>query len=190
MMSAKSTTPGFLKIVIFWNKSYEVIISAHDVRSKILHCESNYIVDGVWPKFYVLSFFQFLEDLIKNRFFRSWFRFNDLGLLLGMVFKFYCSLVKGLELKVRTSWWLISKLAEVTRENPSQRRRSFHCVKSIRIRGYFGPHFSRIWTEYGGIVRISLYPVRMREDAGKMQTRITPNTVFFYEVFLSQTHTE
>ena len=42
------------------------------------------------------------------------------------------------------------------------------------------PAFSRIRTEYGEILRISPYPVRMRENAGKMRTRITPNTDTFY----------
>ena len=40
--------------------------------------------------------------------------------------------------------------------------------------------FSRIWTEYGEILRISAYSVRMRENVGKIQTRITLNTSTFY----------
>ena len=44
------------------------------------------------------------------------------------------------------------------------------------------PAFSRIWTEYGEIRSISPYSVRMRENAGKMRTRITPNTDTFYAV--------
>ena len=42
--------------------------------------------------------------------------------------------------------------------------------------------FFRIRTEYGEIQRISLYSVRMQENAGKMQTRITPNPDSFYDV--------
>ena len=34
MMSAKSATPGVLKISAFWNKAYDVIVSVHDVSSK------------------------------------------------------------------------------------------------------------------------------------------------------------
>ena len=34
-MSAKMAIPGLLKIKVFWNKSYEVIISFHDVTNKI-----------------------------------------------------------------------------------------------------------------------------------------------------------
>ena len=40
----------------------------------------------------------------------------------------------------------------------------FHCVKSVQTRSYFWSVFSRIWTEYGEIQRISLYSVRMREN--------------------------
>ena len=50
MMSAKMAMPGLLKITVFWNKGYEVIISVHDVINKILSRDSNYIVDVVmWP---------------------------------------------------------------------------------------------------------------------------------------------
>ena len=45
--------------------------------------------------------------------------------------------------------------------------------------------FSRIRTEYGEILRISPYLVRMWENAGKMRTRITPNTGTFYAVFFT-----
>ena len=47
-MSAKP--PGFLKIKLFWNKSYEVLIHVHDITNKILSRDSNYIVDvaKVW----------------------------------------------------------------------------------------------------------------------------------------------
>ena len=52
MMSAKMATLGFLKIKVFWNKGYDVIISIHDATNKILSRDSNYIVDVVmWPKF-------------------------------------------------------------------------------------------------------------------------------------------
>ena len=52
MMSAKMATPGLLKITVFWNKGYDVIISLDDVTNKILWHDSNYIVDVfMWPKF-------------------------------------------------------------------------------------------------------------------------------------------
>ena len=37
MMPAKMATPDFLKIKVFWNKGYDVIISAHDVINKFYH---------------------------------------------------------------------------------------------------------------------------------------------------------
>ena len=51
MMSAKLATPGLLKIKIFQNKIYDVIITNYDVTSKILSLDSNCIVDVLmWPK--------------------------------------------------------------------------------------------------------------------------------------------
>ena len=52
MISAKMTAPGILKITVFWTKGYDVIIYVHDVTSKILSRDLNYIVDVVmWWKF-------------------------------------------------------------------------------------------------------------------------------------------
>ena len=59
---------------------------------------------------------------------------------------------------------------------------ALHHVESVRILVRIFPGFSRIRTEYGEIRSISPYPVRMRENAGKMRTRITPNTDSFYAV--------
>ena len=55
---------------------------------------------------------------------------------------------------------------------------------TVRIRNSSVLHFSHIfpWTEYGEI-RISLYSVRMGENAEKMRTRISPNTDTFCAVF-------
>ena len=52
MMSKKIVTPSLLKIKVFWNKDYDVIISDYDVISKILSHYSDSIVDlFMWPKF-------------------------------------------------------------------------------------------------------------------------------------------
>ena len=52
MISAEITTPGLLKLNVFWNKGYDFIISVNDIRNKILWLNSNYIAEGVtWPKF-------------------------------------------------------------------------------------------------------------------------------------------
>ena len=50
MMSAKFATLDLLKIKLFQNKDYEIIISVHDVTknmNQIISRESNYIVDVV-----------------------------------------------------------------------------------------------------------------------------------------------
>ena len=47
MMSAKRTTLSLLKIKVFKNKSYDVIISVYDVINKNLSRVSNFIVDVV-----------------------------------------------------------------------------------------------------------------------------------------------
>ena len=47
MMPAKLATPGLLKIIIFWNKGYDVIIKVFDINSKTLPHVANYIVNAV-----------------------------------------------------------------------------------------------------------------------------------------------
>ena len=44
----------------------------------------------------------------------SWFKFNNLGLTLGVNLKFYASVAKGLKLKVRKFLGLIPTFVEVT----------------------------------------------------------------------------
>ena len=41
MMSAKMATLGLLKMKLFWNKAYNVIISVNEVSNKILSSGSN-----------------------------------------------------------------------------------------------------------------------------------------------------
>ena len=58
MISAKLATLGLLKINLFWNKGYDIIISVHDVTNKMLSCDSNDMADMVmWPKFVSSSIF-------------------------------------------------------------------------------------------------------------------------------------
>ena len=47
MIQAKMATPGLLKIKIFCNKGYDVIISVHHATNKIIPRDSNDIVDVV-----------------------------------------------------------------------------------------------------------------------------------------------
>ena len=52
MILAKMATPGLLKITLFWNKGYDIIISVHGLTKKILSGDSNYMVDVlIRPKF-------------------------------------------------------------------------------------------------------------------------------------------
>ena len=47
MISAKMATLGLLKIKVFGNKGYEVMICVHDVTNNILSRYSNYIIDAI-----------------------------------------------------------------------------------------------------------------------------------------------
>ena len=63
-----------------------------------------------------------------------------------------------------------------------------HCLKSVHIWSYSGSHFSglfRICSEYREIRSITPYSVQMRENTGKMRSRITPNMDTFYAVSLA-----
>ena len=52
MISAKLVSPALLKLMIFQNKGYDVIILEYEVTNKNLSRESNYVVDvGMCPKF-------------------------------------------------------------------------------------------------------------------------------------------
>ena len=46
----------------------------------------------------------------------SWFKFNNLGLALGIALTFYSSATKGLKLKFGKFWGLVLVFAEVTGE--------------------------------------------------------------------------
>ena len=76
------------------------MISFHETTNKVLSVSSNYIlVVVIWLNFSYFRIFM-TDDIIneilygfdyKNRFFRgwSWFKFNNLRLVLGMVLTFY-----------------------------------------------------------------------------------------------------
>ena len=70
MIPAKLATQGYLKIKVFWNKSYYVIISVHNVTNKILSHDSNYMLDLVlWPK---IGNYHFYEASYNLNFIRIW----------------------------------------------------------------------------------------------------------------------
>ena len=129
MMSTKMATLGLLQIKIFWNKGYKVPISVHDVNNTVLLRDSNYIADLVmWRKFgnSSISMREVIINLVlwgcdqKNHLFEgcSWFKFNSLRLALGIALKLYTSAAKGLNLKVRMLWDIISTFVEVKWEKP------------------------------------------------------------------------
>ena len=126
-MPANMATLGLIKIKVFWNNVYEVIISAHDFSKKFYHmpqiillmlsCDQSLVTLAfLWEK---LSQSQFDRDLTrKTAFFEgwSWFKFNNLGLALGMNLKFYTSVAKGLKVNVGKFWGLVPTFVEVTGE--------------------------------------------------------------------------
>ena len=114
MISSKMATLGLLKIKLFWNKCYNVVISLYNIIKKLSH-DLNYIVSAVmWPKFgsSSISMREVIVTSIlygfdqKNIFFEGWscFKFNNLGMTLGIALKFYASVEKVLKLKVRSFW--------------------------------------------------------------------------------------
>ena len=70
-------TLGLLKITVFWNKGYDVIIPVNDITNQMLSRDSNYILDVfMWPKLVALAFLweklsqpQFYKDLTRKNYF-------------------------------------------------------------------------------------------------------------------------
>ena len=126
MMSAKMATPGFLKTKVFENRGNDVVIAVHDVSSRSLSRNSNYIVDLVmWPNFGNCNI-SMREVIITSILLWiwpekpldldgwSWFKFNNFGLPVIPELKHYTSMAKGFKLKVRNFCWLIPTFVEVT----------------------------------------------------------------------------
>ena len=127
MMSAKMATPGLLRIMVFWNECYDVIISVITSPGKFYHviqiilqmcsCDQSLVtVAFLWE---TLSQPQSYKDLTrKTAFFEglSSFKFNNLGLALGTNLTFYTSVAKALKLKVRKFWRVNPTFVEVTRK--------------------------------------------------------------------------
>ena len=114
IISTKITTLDLLKIKIPWSKDYDVVISASYISNKILSRDSDDTVRlDMWAKFGNSSTptKKVIITLILSEFDQ---RFNNLGLALGMVLKFYTSVEKALNLKVRTFLGLIPLFVEVT----------------------------------------------------------------------------
>ena len=128
IISAKIATPVLLKIRVFCNNGYDVIIYVHDLTNKILSRDSNHIIDVIiWLKcgncyhFYEKSYhnLNFIRIWPENCFFEEWslFKFNNVGLALCTNLKFCTSVTKGLKLKVRKFWGQILHLQKLQGEN-------------------------------------------------------------------------
>ena len=100
MMSAKLDALTLFETKVFWKKGYDVIIYVYDVTNNILSRDSNCILDEVIDQSFVtlaflwdkLSWPQFYKDLSRKNFFLIfgfWFKFNTLGLAIGMVLSFH-----------------------------------------------------------------------------------------------------
>ena len=64
-----------------------------------------------------------------------------------------------------------------------------HCVKSVRIRGFSGPHFPAFWLNT--IIRISPYSVQMRESTDQNNSKyghflrsVRRAKIFVWNIFL------
>ena len=111
--SAKMAIPGLLKILIFLNKGYDLIIYIHDVTNRILSRDLNHIVDAAMRQRFRNSS-TFMREVIKLVNNLGWF--NNLGLALGTNWIFYASVSKGLKLYVKKFWELIYTFVKVTGE--------------------------------------------------------------------------
>ena len=79
MMSSKLASLGLLKIKLFWNKDYDVIIFVHDLTNKILSRDSNYIVDAVmWSKFgnFIVSMSKVIMTVVQVHYFGTAARYG------------------------------------------------------------------------------------------------------------------
>ena len=51
MISTKYDTESILKVTVFWNKGYDVIVLVYHVTNKVWSRDSIYVVDvAMWPK--------------------------------------------------------------------------------------------------------------------------------------------
>ena len=114
-MSAKLATLDLVKIKLFWNNCYDVIIFLHDVSDNIWSRDLSWITEVVMGQKFGNSIIsiteviilQFYKDLTRKTNFLegcTWFKLNNLWLALGMTLKFYSSVIERLKLKVRKFW--------------------------------------------------------------------------------------
>ena len=70
----------------------------------------------------------------------------------------------------------------------SSQLHNFHCIKTVRIQSYSCPHFSPHFPAFGLNTERYSVPISILSECSKMRekmrTRITPNKVSFYAVFI------
>ena len=104
----------------------------------------------------------------KTAFFEgwSWFKFNNLGLALGVNLKFYTSVAKELKLRARKFWGLIYTFAEVTEEKPNR----------VKVSGLFLPITSPILVTF---IRLLACNLRKASVYFYTKTHLLPLLFFF-----------
>ena len=91
----------------------------------------------------------------------------DHRFLLVKILRYHSKIRFFIKLEVSLKRWKFWKILKF------QRALIFlHCVKSAQIRSFFWSVFSRIRTEYGEILRISPYSVRMWENTDQKKLGI------------------
>ena len=93
---------------------------------------------------------------------------------------YYQNKKEGLQKKSSEKYKSGSKKMKEKKRQYALRKKSVFGVILVRIFSAF----SGIQTEYGEMQSISRHSVQMRENAGKMWTRITPDTNTFYAVIV------
>ena len=119
------------------------------------------------------------KDLIKENEFRSTIN----------IYNFHLHFFLSYEIKKSLAFFLLTDitLQKCGKDNIalctyfSTHLRNLHCVKSVCIRSYSGPHFPAI----GMNTERYFVSLRIQSECGKMRTRITPNTDTFCAVHLT-----
>ena len=122
MMTPKLAALSFHKMKVFSNNSFCMKIPVHEITSKILLRESNYILDAImWSKFVTVAYLweNLLEFDQKNTSLErcACFKFNKFKLALRMALIFKTNVARGLQLKVRKFGELILRFLEITVKN-------------------------------------------------------------------------
>ena len=87
------------------------------------------------------------------------------------MFKIKILLPQTLQVEVKKNGQVLRRMNIRRKSHYFSGNRRLHCVKSVQIRNFFWSIFSRSQTEYGEILRISPYSVRMWENTDQEKLR-------------------